>query len=485
MRKKTRSLLLVLSTACVFGTAYAQQQVPANNTWTLQEAVDYALQNNLGVKQAKITKEVAGVNLKQSRFNMLPSVNANGSQTYNYGSSVDPLTSEFRTQEVRSNNFSLASSLPVFQGFQLQNQVKQNRALLAANASDVEAMQNNITLQVVNSYLNLLFGKELLKVAELQLANTREQLKRTRILYDAGSVAQTNVLELESQEASDELSVINAQNQIDIYKLTLAQLLDLESMAGFDVIIPEIPSPTLNPQIVSAEQVYDAAVQTQPTIQSADLRVLGARYGVNVAKAAYYPRFNVGAAIFTGYSSARPNPFSEPVPGSFSRQLLGFQNSDGTNPFYIYFPDMSREDYTFSEQLDDNLGKQLQFTLSVPIFNGLQARSAVQRAQLNEESARINAEQERNTLRQTIEQAAADAQAALKRYIASKRQLESIEQSYKNAELRLNKGVINATDFNVLANNYRRAQSDLLQAKYEYFFKLKILDFYQGKEIKL
>ena len=482
--KKSKLLLLALGLACTAGLQDSMaQQAPANGTWSLQEAINYAIQNNLRVKQAKVNSDIADVNLKQSKFDLLPSINGNASHTYNYGSSVDPLTSEFRTQQIRSNNFSVSSSVPLFQGFQQQNQVKQNRLLAQAGANDVQAMQNDIILQVITSYLNVLFSNELLKTAELQRANTEQQLKRTRILFDAGSVAQTNVLELEAQFASDELNVINAQNQIDISKLNLIQLLDLEKPEKFDIVIPEIPEPTINPVAISPDQVYDVAVQTLPDIQSADLRARSAEVGVAIARGAYYPRFNFGAGIFTGYSSARLSPVATQIDGAFQRQILGFQNPDGTNPLVVYFPESTRGEYTFSDQLDDNLGKQLQFSLQVPIFNGLTTRSAVQRAKLNQQNAQLNAELERNALRQTIEQAAADAQAAYKKYVAAKRQVESLEQGYRNAELRLNSGVINTVDFNVIANNYRRAQSDLIQAKYDYFFKLKVLDFYQGKDI--
>lgn len=483
--KKQKLLLLALGIACttVGMQESMAQKGPENGTWSLQEAINYAIQNNLRVKQAKVSKDIADVNLKQSRFGLLPNINGSGTHTYNYGSSVDPLTSEFRTQQIRSNNFSVSSTVPLFQGFQQQNQVKQNRLLAQASSNDVDAMQNDVILQVITSYLNVLFANELLKTAELQRASTEQQLKRTQILYKAGSVAQTNVLELEAQFASDELNVINAQNQIDIAKLNLIQLLDLDNPEKFEIQIPQIPEPTLDPVAISPNQVYDVAVQTLPDIQSADLRVRSAEVGVAIARGAYYPRFNFGAGIFTGYSSARLSPVATQIEGAFQRQTLGFQNPDGTNPLVVYFPESTRGEYTFSDQLDDNLGKQLQFSLQVPIFNGLATRSAVQRAKLNQQNAQLNAELERNTLRQTIEQAAADAMAAHKKYVASKRQVASLEQGYRNAELRLNSGVINTVDFNVIANNYRRAQSDLIQAKYDYFFKLKVLDFYQGKDI--
>ncbi|PRY15653.1 outer membrane protein [Pontibacter ummariensis] len=483
MKNLPKCLLLALGLS-VAGTVggYAQER-PANEAWTLEEALEYARLHNLQVRQSLVQKEVAEVDLRQSKYALLPTAVANASHTYNYGSSVDPLTSEFRTEQIRSNNISASSVVPLFQGFQLRKQIQQNRLDLAANTKDVAATQNDIMLQIVTAYLNILFADEVAKAAELQQATTQQQLERTRILFKAGSVAETNVLELESQLASDELNLINAQNQIDVARLTLVQLLNLGNPEDFDVVIPEIPEPALDATIVAPDQVYDVAVQVLPEIEAADLRVQSAEVGVGIARAAYYPRLSFSAAIFTGYSSGRVFPFPETIEGVFNRQLVGFQDADGTQPFYLYTPASVREEYLFSDQIEDNLGKQIQFSLTVPIFNGLQARSAVARAKLNQQAAQLNADFERNQLRQNIEQAAADARAALRAYVASKRQVEALERSFRNAELRLNAGVINSTDFNVIANDYRRAQTDLIQAKYDYFFKLKVLDYYQGNKI--
>lgn len=486
MKKTSKSLLLALGLSLAGASAATAQQDPgADGVWTLQEAVEYAKLHNLQVRQALIDKQGADVNLRQSKFTRLPSLNGGASHSYNYGTSIDPLTNEFQNQQIRSNNFSATAAVPLFQGLQLQKQVKQNEILVEATANDVLSTQNDITLQILTSYLNILFANEVVKTAELQQASTQQQLDRTRILFEAGSVAETNVLELESQLASDELNLINAQNQIEISRLNLIQLLDLDNPESFEIVVPEVPAPDTNITIVSPDQVYDVAVQTLPEIKAADLRIQSAETGVGIARGAYYPRLSLNGSLFTGYSSSRSLFSNDAVEGEYIRQDIGFQNPDGTVPVSVYVPRTvtTVTETPFWDQIDENYGKSIAFSLSIPVFNGLQARSDVERAKLTRETAQLNAELQRNQLRQNIEQAAADAQAALRSYVASRRQVESLERSYRNAELRLNAGIINSTDFNVISNDYRRAQSDLLQAKYDYIFKLKVLDFYQGKDI--
>ncbi|MEJ8756546.1 TolC family protein [Pontibacter sp. H259] len=483
--KKSNTLVLAIG-LFLAGTDYASaQQASDKDKWTLREAIEQAVKSNIQVQQSKVNKQQADVNLKQSKLDLLPNINGNASHGYNYGTFRDPLTGQFDNGQIRSNNFSLSAGVPLFQGLQLQKQIRQNNYLAEASAADVLVTQNDITLQVLTSYLNILFAKELISTSELQRTSTQKQLDRARILFKAGSVAETNVLELEAQLSSDELTVINAQNQAEISRLNLVQLLNLDDATNFDVIIPEIPDPQANPVVIAPDQVYDVAVQTMPVIKSVDLRVNSAEAGIGIARGAYYPRLSLSGGISSGYSSSRGEFGAEIIPGAFEKQFVGFETENGSNPINVYVP-RTTPTFTrtgFSTQLDDNFGQSVGLSLTVPIFNSFIARNNVERSKLNYETAQLNAKQQRNQLRQNIEQAAADAQAAYRKYVASVAQVGSLERSFKNAELRLNSGVINSTDFTVIANNYRRAQSDLIQAKYDYFFKLKVLDFYQGKDI--
>ncbi|MFD1185921.1 TolC family protein [Pontibacter rugosus] len=483
MKKLPKHLLLAIGLSLAGApAAWAQQAPGGDNVWTLQEAVEYAKTNNLQVKQRRINRNLTEVELNQSKLNRLPILNANGNYTYNTGSFQDPSTFALQTQDAWTGNFSANASVPLFQGFQQLNQIKQNQLELQASELDVLSTQNDITLNIITSYLNILFADELIKNSELQRTATQRQLDRTRILFNAGSLAENSVLDLESQLATDELNVINAQNQRDVSRLTLMQLLNIPSSEEFSIAIPELPEPDQNPLVSSGQQVFEVAVQTLPAIKAVDLRVQSADKALDVARGAYYPRLSLGAGINTRYSST--TEFLLRREDVYLEQTF-YTGSDGTGPqkFYITQGVPVYGEYSFLDQAKDNVGKSVGLSLSLPIFNGFQVRNNVQRAKISKENAEINADIARNNLRQTIEQSYVDAVAARRKFSASTEQVRAAEKNLQNAELRLNAGVINSVEYIIVSNTYRRALSDLLQAKYDYFFKLKVLDFYQGKDI--
>ncbi|MCC9135380.1 TolC family protein [Pontibacter silvestris] len=488
MKKLSKKVLLAIGLSLTgLSGAFAQQDGTGNDQiWSLEEALNYAKANNLQVRQSKINRDLASTDLKLSKFGRLPSINGSGSYSINNGTNIDPATYDIRTQQTRSSSVSVSGSLPLFAGFQQVNTIKQNSLELQASEQDILSVQNDITIQIVTAYLNILFADELMKTNQLQRNTTQQQLERTQILFRAGSVAENDVLDLQSQLATDELNIITAKNQLDIAKLNLIQLLNLDNPDNIEVEIPELPEPDLEPAISDPNQVYDVAIQTLPAIKAADVRVLSANKGLDIARGAYLPRLSLNAGINTFYSS-RSYLLRELEDGEtiYTQQLVGFLDEARTQPFSLYVPQGSAEqiDYSLKDQFKDNIGNQFSLSLQVPIFNGLQTRINVERAKISQQNAKLNADIARNNLRQTIEQAAVDTRAAQLRYVASKQQLAASEKSYQNAQLRLNAGVINSVDFNIIANTFRSAQSSLLQAKYEYIFKLKILDFYEGKDL--
>lgn len=490
MKKSSKSILLALGLSIATGSvAFAQQDPNGDGKWSLEEAVNYAREKNLRVQQSLLNKKASEVDLKQSRFDRLPSLNAGGNYTFNSGSFQNPVTFGLLTQNAQTASIQANTSLPVFSGFQQVNQVKQNLLELQASEQEYLSAQNDITLDVVTSYLNILFVKEQIDLAELQRELTKQQLERTRILFKAGSVAENAVLDLESQYATDELDLITAQNQGDIARLKLVQLLNLPTSQSFEIIIPEIPEPDKNPLLISANQVYDVAIQTLPEVKATDLRVLSAGKAIDVARGGYYPRVSLFAGINSRYSNTTDFVVGrETVIDGFREQTF-FLDKQGQEPFVVFVPNASireiSENYPILDQFKDLVGKQVGVSLQVPIFNGLQVRSNVERAKIAQQNAQLNAEITRNNLRQTIEQAYVDALAAQRRFIAAKEQVTAAQKNFNNAQLRLNNGVINTIDYNIVANSLRSAQSSLIQAKYDYFFKLKVLDFYQGKDISL
>ncbi|SIT80402.1 TolC family protein [Pontibacter indicus] len=490
MKKMSNKVLLLALGLTVggFGSAMAQQQgAGGDGIWSLQEAVEYAKANNLNVRQSSLNRDLTRADLNQSKAARLPSINANGNYSFNTGSFQDPVSFNLQTQNARTSNVSINASLPLFAGFQQVNQIKQNELSLEASEQEFLSAQNDVTIQIVTAYLNILFANEQMAVSESQRNLTNEQLRRTQALFKAGSVAENAVLDLESQLATDDLNYITAQNQRDISRLTLMQLLNIPTTEEFQVEIPNIPDPEENPVIVDGSQVYDVALQTLPAIKAADLRLRSAETGLSVAKGAYYPRLSLFAGAGSRYASTsrRLIDVEQVVVGRFPQVVYSSKDGPATQTLWFDNVETRRIDeyYGMFRQWDDNLNTQVGLSLQVPILNGFQVRTNVQRAKLQQQNAQLNADIAKNNLRQTIEQAYVDAVAAQRRYASARQQVNASEKNFRNAELRLQGGVINTVDFNVVANTYRSAQSSLIQAKYDYTFKLKVLDFYQGKDL--
>ena len=471
---------ILLAALVVAGYFPASAQSEGGSRWSLQKAIDHALTNNLQIKLNTLNTEVSRINAKEARAQLYPTLNGSVSQNFNFGRSIDPFENTFVNETIRSNSFALSSNVTLFSGLQLQNSIRQARFDQEASEADLARAKNDMILNIITAYMQILFNDELLTTSKLVLNNTQQQLDRTQKLYKAGSVAETSVLEIEAQIAADELSVLNAQNNKDIAELNLQQLLDLQTVSDFEIEKPTLQDPDQSVITFNADNVYETAQQTMPEIKAAELRIKSAIKGVDVAKGGYYPKLSLSGSISSGYSSSRLIPVSSTTVD----RLVGKVNVGGTD--YDIITPVSVPNYgtyAFGDQFNDNISQQIGINLSIPIFNRFQARNSVSRAVLGLKQAEANAQLSRNELRQKIQQAYADATASQKKFTAAKKQLNAFERAYRNAEIRFNNGIMNNTDFSVAKNNYTKAQSDIIQAKYDYIFKLKILDFYQGKPI--
>ena len=473
--------------------ALASPAAGATGPWSLQRAVDYALEHNLNVRLNQLTAQSNAQVLRQSKAALLPTVNLNATQGWNYGTYVNPVTSQFQNATTRSNNFSAQGQLVLFQGFQLRNTIKRNILDYDASVQDIEKARNDLSLNVASQFLQLVLAQELVRANQTRVASDQEQIARSKILLKAGSIPESTLLDSQSQLATDELNVITAQNQADLARLALLQLLNIDpaTAQGFQIEVPDLPDPDQEaPYVLDLNQTYQTAASTLPEIKAADLRVLSARRGIDIARGAYYPRFFLGGSLSTLYSSSQSTRIftgdstaSVPIP-VFQNTSTGlirtpFVVSTGKQPNFETLP--SR----FFDQLNNNYGKAIQFALQIPIINGLQVRTNVQRALINEQAQSVRAEQARLTLRQSIEQAYADARAAQLQYAASTRQVTALTLTQRNSEIRFNNGLLNGTEFNIAKNNLNYAISSQLQAKYTFIFRRKVLDFYQGKPLAL
>jgi len=429
----------------------------AQEPWSLEQCIQYALQNNLQVKQQELNVKLSESQLKQSKLSAFPSLNISGDHAYSYGLVTSYSTNQKVTENEtsQSTSFSVNSSVTLFKGLQITNTKKQNRYDLQASVYDVDKIKNNIALSVASSYLQILYQLELVDVAKRQVEQSQLQVERTQKLYNAGSVPEGTLLEVEALLASDELQLINAQNQLDLSYLSLAQLLEIQNPSEFSIAKPVIPETDSTNLLVSTIDIYTSAESTMPQILSSLYKVKSAEVGLKIAKGSYCPSLTLSGNYNTG-AQRYINP---------------------SNPLLTSDP--------FMTQIKNNATTTVALGLSIPILNGGANRYKVSSAKISLDNAQLALEVEKNTLYKDIQQAYTDAVGAQKKLLANLKNKKANEESFRYSENKFNVGLINAFDYTTARNNFSKAETDLLQAKYELIFKLKILDFYKGIPLKL
>lgn len=482
--KFKRTALFFNFILCLFIAFSSNAQTPSstNQTMTLEQCIEYALKNNIQIKQSELNTELSQVNLTQSKANLLPSLNANASHSYNIGRTVDRFTNQFADAQVLSQNFGLSTDITLFNGFQNINTIQQNKFTYLAGKYDIEKMKNDISLNIATAYLQILYSIELVDNSKNQMGITAAQVDRTKILVEAGSLAKGTLLDIQSQLASEELNLTNAQNQLDISYLNLAQLLNMPSADGLTIVKPELnvgPEALLT---VTPTQIYNSAVSNLPEIKSAELNVKSAEKSVDVAWGGLSPRLTFSASYGTGYSGASQRFSTLPAFQGYGPN--GDFTSSGDTVLSPLFSSGTYEKIPFTDQYSDNVNKSFGFYLTVPIFNRFQTKTSIDRARIQKLNADLTVESTKLTIQKNVQQAYADANAGLKKYNASLKAIDAMQESFKYTEQKFNVGMLNTNDYNDAKNKLIKAQSELLQAKYEYVFKTKVLDFYQGKPLK-
>ena len=455
----------------------------SQTVWTLEDCVEYALDNNLDIQKQIQSVESNRVSLLQSGLSMLPNLNFSASNIWNTGQTIDQYTNTFATSTVRSNNFSFSSNVTIFNGLQKFNALKRNQIELMASRYDLDVIKNDISLAVAGYYLDILFNKEILDVAVNQLAITTEQVDRVRKMVDAGAAAQGDLLNIQAQESAEELSTIEARNRLNIAYLSLQQLIDLTISSDFEIEKPILKDVSAPADLVTADVIYGHALSTRPEIKSAELRVESSQKGLAIAQGAQSPSLTFGVSYATGYSGvARAvDPSIPPVIQEYPigitqlthDTVLGYQST------YSY------KTKSFSDQWNDNDNVSLGFNLYIPIFNGWQVRSSITQAKIQRNIAELDLEQRKRTLQKTIEQSYADAVAALQRFTSAEQTVSAQEESFKYTEQKFDVGMVTSYDYNNSKKELTKAQSELLQAKFDFIFKTTILDFYMGNPIRI
>ena len=435
--KKTFTLFTLI---CAF-------HLQAQETWNLQRCITHAIEHNLSIKQKEAARNQSEVELNTAQWSRLPNLNANVGQSFNFGRALQA-DNTYGNRNTRNTNFSLGTSIPLFTGLQIPNSIALSKLNLKAATEDLEKAKEDISLQVASYFLQVLFNEELAKIARNQVALSQEQLDRKVAFFKNGKASEAEVLEAKSRLAQDQLSLVQAENNHQLALLDLSQLLELPSPEGFQINVPDIDNFSVH--LTLPEEVYAQAMMNKPAIKAAQYRLLGAEKSIKIAQSGYYPQLSFGAGIGTNYY-----------------HLSGIENAP------------------FSTQWDQNMNKYLQFSLSIPIFNRFQTRNRVKSARIQHTALSWQLEESKKALYKEIQQAYYNALAAESKYKSSQSASESAEASFQLMSEKYANGKASATEYNEMRTTWMKALSDGVQAKYEFIYRSKILDFYKGVPLTL
>lgn len=428
-----RKILMALAAVAISSSA-----VRAEKVWTLQECIDYAVEHNLTVQNQKLQQLQGELEVTEAKDKFLPSVNASASQSFNFGRG---LTSEntYADRNTRNFQWGVNLDLPLFQGLSAVRQVKQSRLNLRSQLLQTDAVRDNVTLNVISQYLQVLYSREVLAASEEQMHLAEYELKRQKALAEAGKIAEVDVLQAESQLAADRQTVVDNQDNLTLARLELVQLLRLDSLDGFDIAAIE----DSEPMVRSAEDVFNRAMGVNYGILKAQNDIDVARASKSVAQTGYIPKLSFNAGI-----------------GSSYYKVSGFENKG------------------FSGQMRDNLNKYLGFSLSIPVFNAFSTRNQVRRANVSILTARLQLDDTRSQLYHDIQQAYYRARGARDKYLTgvqteeiSRKTLEAMKEKY---EL----GRSTPAEFEQTKTQYYTSRISTIQSHYEYILRCSILDFY-------
>ena len=424
----------------------------AQERWSLRRCIDYAIEHNINIRRTANAVEQSAVEANSAKWARLPNLNGSAGQSWNWGRTQTAVknedTGDYSTVYVNTNsqgsNLNLSTSIPLFTGLQIPNQYALAKLNLKAATADLAKAQEDIAINVASAYLQVLFNQELQQVAESQVELSLQQQARITRLADMGKASMAEVAEAKARVAQDQMTAVQARNNYELALLDLSQLIELESPEGFLLESPDV-SFALQ-QLTPPDEIYQTALVNKPAIQAAEYRLEGSKHSIRIAQSAYYPQLNLNGSL-------------------------------GTN----YYSTINR---TFRQQMGDNFSKYVGVSLSVPIFNRFSTRNRVRSARLQRDNYELQLTETKKTLYKEIQQAWYNAVAAESKYSSSHTAAEAGAESFRLMSEKYENGKANAVEYNEVKQNLMRAQSDELQAKYEYLFRSKILDFYKGETIE-
>ena len=471
---KWTSLLLL----CIFLSI----TVSAQSNWSLQKCIQYAKENSLTLKQAEYSVQMASLTDKQNRMNRLPTINGSSSAGFQFGLNVDPTTNTLRNQRIGFNSFGINGSVPLYNGGQINNSIKQSQYDLSAAKSDAVFAFNNMALNIANAYLQILMAGEQLENAQKRKALSEQQLAQTDKLIGAGTLPENDRLEVLAQIARDDQTIITSQNLIDINYLNLKEFMQLDPNTEMVIEKPNVNTPEgTDPNVSNFNVVYNTAVNNQPQVVRDEMNLKSAEIGVDLARGEMLPSLFLFGGIDSRWSSAAKTV----------DEIIEFRNTQtfyfGDDPIEIGFDDVdfTLKDQPYFDQLEKNFGQNVGIQLQVPIYNNSRNSINVERAKVGILNAMLQSDLTKQQLKVDVQNAIASARAAHRSFVASQKTVEATTAAFQNAEKQYELGAINTFQYTTVRNTKDMAEIDLVVAKYDYIFRTKIIDFYLGKEIKM
>lgn len=475
-----RKSLSVIIAICLLSVAATAQK-----KWSLRDCVDHAMNNNLSVKISDVQAKIAAVNYKQSKFSQYPNANFTASSSLNSGNNQDPVSFSRITQTYLSSGLQLQSSADIFNFYSKRNTIAANNWELLAAKANVDKLKNDIALAVANVYLQILLAKEQQNITLVQVQQTTAQLSNTKKQVDAGALPPLNLLQLEAQLASDSVNYITAKGSVVQNILNLKSYMNIDPAADFDISSPSIESIPLDAiSDLQPENVYSLALANQPLQRYNELKLKAADKNKAAARGAMYPTLSIFGSLGSGYN----NQSQEITSVTPINAPLGSVSVAGTS--YDVFPVQPFSSYTYSKtkfpkQLSNNFNQSIGLSLRVPILNGRSLKSNYERSILNISGLQLQKELDDQKLKQDIFQAYNAVLIALEKFNASRKSVDASEQTFQLATKRFDVGMLGSFDLITTQNNLLRAKLEYSINRFDYVFKMKVLEFYKGQGIKL
>jgi outer membrane protein len=443
---------------------------------TIKQCVDLAITNNLLIQQSQIQLDQNGVAYKQAKDNLLPQINGTIQQQNNYGRSISNVNNAYVDEQNGSGSYQLNGNLVLFNGLSLQNSIRQNALFYNASKMDLQQQKDNITLSVILAYLTVLSNQELLDIARSQAAVDSSQVARLAIQNQEGAIPPATLYDLKGQYASDEVNVVNAINALEISKVSLFTVLNVPyqkdatyEMVNMNADVSDLRTPS--------DSIFQTALQVIPNIKATDLRVQSFQKSIAVARGKLYPTLFLYGNLNSNYSSIATTT----IPGTETPEQTGGYVNVGGSTYNVFANSLATQKTSFGDQVKNNRFQTVGLQLNIPILNYFSARNNVKTAKLNYENAKVLSNASRNQLQQLVEQAWQNLRSAFGQYKGYMDQVHAYGESFRTAEIRFNAGVITSVDYVIAKNNFDRANTNLSAARYNYIFRTKILEYYQGR----